>query len=366
MLNHKRPNMANPLFQLKDLRAQIQTTKGPLRVVDGISLSIDENECVGLLGESGCGKTSLIHTALGFFQVVHRFKQGSIIKGRILPIPDQQMPSKSWEQAVSGQSLYRGEDLLTMDDTKRARYLGSHISYIPQGLQSALDPIFSIGKQTQEPLEIHQSGDLRQAEMRTAVLEYLNLVNLADADERYVLDPTKFSGGEAQRILIAMALIGGPYLVIADEPTSALDVTIQREVLGLLEMVKEEFAVSFLLVSHNAPVIAELADKVAIMYSGKIVEMGDAVRMFHEPAHPYTQGLMLSFPRLVMMQMKEGRERPRLRGIPGAPPDLMNLPTGCRFHPRCEYATELCKTQEPEYRETESGHWISCHRYDVI
>jgi oligopeptide/dipeptide ABC transporter ATP-binding protein len=358
--------MQHPLFQLRNLHAQIQTTKGPLKVVDGVNLSITENECVGLLGESGCGKTSMIHAALGFFQVIHRFKQGAITKGRLLPIPDQQVSSDEWNQAVSGQSLYRGEDLLTMNQTKRARYLGSHISYVPQGLQGALDPIFSIGQQTQEPLEIHKTGDMRQVEMRAAVLEYLNLVNLAGADERYVLDPTQFSGGEAQRILIAMALIGGPYLVIADEPTSALDVTIQREVLGVLEMVKEEFDVSFLLVSHNAPVIAEMADKVAIMYSGKIVEMGDAVRMFHEPAHPYTQGLMMSFPRIVMMQMKEGMERPRLRGIPGAPPDLMNLPTGCRFHPRCKHATDLCRNQEPDYREVESDHWISCHRYGEI
>ncbi|MFW9817871.1 MAG: ABC transporter ATP-binding protein, partial [Candidatus Thorarchaeota archaeon] len=332
-----------------------------MRVVDGVNLSIKEKECVGLLGESGCGKTSLILAALGFFRIVHRFKQSSITEGRLLPFPDQQVPSEAWEQAVSGQSIYRGEDLLSMDDIKRARYLGSHISYIPQGLQGALDPIISIGQQTQEPLEVHKTGDMRQAEMRTAVLEYLNLVRLADADERYVLDPTQFSGGEAQRILIAMALIGGPYLVIADEPTSALDVTVQREVLGVLEMVKDKFDVSLLLVSHDAPVIAEMADRVAIMYSGKIVEVGDAVKMFHEPAHPYTQGLMMSFPRIVMMQMKGGGERLRLRGIPGAPPDLMNLPTGCRFHPRCKHAIELCKTREPEYREVERGHWISCH-----
>lgn len=202
--------------------------------------------------------------------------------------------------------------------------------------------------------------------MQSRVLEHLNLVHLAGADERDMLDPTNFSGGEAQRILIAGALVGAPYLVIADEPTSALDVTIQREILNVLEMVKEEFDVSLLLISHDAPVIAEMADKVAIMYCGRIMEYGDAEQMFHEPGHPYTKGLMMSFPTMVMMQMKRTGERPQLRGIPGDPPDLKNPPSGCAFHPRCSDAWDICKEQIPEYREVESGHWVACHRYGEI
>jgi oligopeptide/dipeptide ABC transporter ATP-binding protein len=162
-----------------------------------------------------------------------------------------------------------------------------------------------------------------------------------------------------------MALIAGPYLVVADEPTSALDVTVQRQIMNVLKMIRDEFDVSLLMISHDAGVIAEMADRVAVMYAGKILEYGTAVKIFHEPQHPYTMGLMSSFPTIAMMQMKEGK-RPRLRGIPGDSPDLCDIPNGCAFHPRCEYCIDICKEEVPEYREVMPDYFIRCHRWGDI
>jgi oligopeptide transport system ATP-binding protein len=365
--------MEPPLFEIQNLRAYIPSRKGPINVVNDVSLTINDKECVGLLGESGCGKTSLVLAALGHFSSIHKFKSASPEGASITTQPT--ISPDEWKKTVSGKAIYKGIDILDLPQEERSRYWGRHISFVPQGLQGALNPIFSVGLQTGEPLEIHEGlssgksilslGQIRQAEMRGRVLEYLNLVNLADAANRYVLDPNSFSGGEAQRILIATALITAPYLVIADEPTSALDVTVQAQILNVLRMVRDEFNVSLLLISHNAAVIAEMADRVAVMYAGRIMEIGDAVQMFHEPGHPYSQGLMSSFPTIMMMQMKEGK-RPRLRGIPGAPPDLTNIPSGCPFHPRCKFAKDICKIELPKLREVENGHEVACHRYEEL
>jgi len=333
--------------------------------VDDVSLSISENECLGILGESGCGKTSLIKSALGLFQISNRYNDAKIQSDWIYPYQLEYINKDVWSKSVSGSVLYRGVDLLKLSETERARFLGKHISYVPQGLQGALTPIFSIGAQTSEPLEIH-TPDIRQSEMRNRVLEYLDLVNLADSSERYVLDPSKFSGGESQRILIAMSLIAAPYLVIADEPTSALDVTVQAQVLNVLKMVKEEFNVGLMVVSHDASVIAELADRVAVMYSGRLVEVGNVVQIFHNPKHPYTQGLMTSFPTIMMMQRPFRKERPKLRGIPGSPPNPRDIPTGCSFHPRCPYVKNKCIEQRPELHTTSPSHQIACHCFDQI
>ncbi len=357
--------MPEPLLEIRNLRAFIPSSKGHLVVVDDVSFTLNEKECFGLLGESGCGKTSLITAALGLFQITHRYKDAKIQADWIYPYQLDYVEKEVWDTTVAGKVLYRGTDLLAMSEGERAHYLGSHISYVPQGLQGALSPIFSIGQQTGEPLEIHKA-DIRRAKMRDRVLEYLDLVNLADAESRYVLDPSKFSGGEAQRILIAMSLIAAPYLVIADEPTSALDVTVQAQVLGVLRMVKEEFDVGMMMVSHNASVIAEMADRVGVMYAGRLVEIGDAVQMFHEPRHPYTQGLMASFPTIAMMQMRAGKERPKLRGIPGAPPNLREIPTGCTFHPRCPHVKDVCLKNKPQLQETDGEHQIACHRFGEI
>ncbi|MHA1909945.1 MAG: ABC transporter ATP-binding protein [Candidatus Thorarchaeota archaeon] len=352
--------MEGPLFEVENLRAFIPSTKGPIVTVDDVTFSIREKECFGLLGESGCGKTSLLTAALGLFQITHRFKDAKIRSDWIYPFQLDYFDKEIWSKTVSGDVVYRGINLLSLSESERARYLGSHISYIPQGLQGALTPVFSIGEQTGEPLEIHNS-DIRRSRMRDRVLEFLDLVNLAGADERYILDPGKFSGGEAQRILIAMALIAAPYLVIADEPTSALDVTVQAQVLGVLKMVKEEFNVGMMIVSHDASVIAEMADRVGVMYAGRIVEIGNSIQMFHDPKHPYTQGLMASYPTIAMLRMAAGKEKPKLRGIPGSPPDPREIPEGCSFHPRCPFIMSKCVEERPKLRTIESNHQIACH-----
>jgi oligopeptide/dipeptide ABC transporter ATP-binding protein len=303
---------------------------------------------------------------MGLFERVARFAAGSANDPTLLKqfkkgdqLPPQDRPG------VQGKVFFRDRELTSMPEEDLVQIRGKEISMIPQGLGHALNPQYSVGHQTAEPIVIHEE-DVRLKELKKKVLEYLGLVSLADAGFRYVLDPGSFSGGEAQRILIAMALISGPYLVIADEPTSALDVTIQRQIMNVLRMIKEEFDVSLLLISHDAGVIAEMSDRVAVMYAGRIVEYGEAVQMFHTPGHPYTQGLMGSFPTIAMMQMRAGGKRPKLRGVRGDPPDMTNVPSGCAFHPRCDHCIDICKEQVPEYREVEDRHWVSCHRWGEI
>ncbi len=351
-----------PLLRVENVRAYYASKKGLVRAVDDVSFEINEGECIGLLGESGCGKSSLLLTITGLFNRVAKFYAGtSNVPGLVKKFEE----NAEERPGMQGRVFYRDIELTALDEEELTKIRGKEISIIPQGLAHALNPQFSIGMQTGEPLEIHDE-DIRLIEMRKRVLEFLNLVSLADAKARFVLDPSNFSGGEAQRILIAMALISAPHLVIADEPTSALDVTIQRQIMNVLRMVRDEFDVSILLISHDAGVIAEMADRVAVMYAGKLMEFGDAVQMFHQPSHPYTMGLMSSFPTIAMMRMKAGGKKPRLRGIRGEPPDLASVPEGCPFHPRCDYAIDICRIEIPEYREVEQGHWIRCHRYGEI
>ena len=300
------------------------------------------------------------------FDRVAKYAAGtSNIPGLAQEFEKAKKEGKRDRSGVSGQVIFRGMDLTQLDEEELVKVRGEQISMIPQGLTRALNPQYSVGWQTGETIEIH-AENVRLIELKRKVLEFLDLVQLGDSKTRYVLDPGSFSGGEAQRILIAMSIINGPYLVIADEPTSALDVTIQRQILNVLNMIKEEFDVSSIIISHDAGVIAELADRVAVMYAGKLMEFGSAVQMFRNPSHPYTRGLMASFPTIAMMRMKAGGERPVLRGIPGEPPLLTDLPSGCVFHPRCSYVEERCKTEIPEYREVEPSHWIRCHRYEEI
>ncbi|MBD3405709.1 MAG: ATP-binding cassette domain-containing protein [Candidatus Lokiarchaeota archaeon] len=353
------------LLSVEDLKAYFVSKKGYVKAVDGISFDIKKGECLGVLGESGCGKSSLALAIIGLFDRVAKYAAGSSKDPRLRKKYEMGLDDEGDRPGVRGSVIFKGMDLTTLDDEKLVEIRGKQISMIPQGLTHALNPQYSVGYQTGEPIEIHDE-DVRLIELKKRVLEYLNLVRIADSGFRFVLDPSSFSGGEAQRILIAMSLISGPYLVIADEPTSALDVTIQRQIINVLRMVRDEFKVSLMLISHDAGVIAELADRVAVMYAGKLMEVGDAVQMFHHPGHPYTMGLMSSFPTIAMMRMKAGGKKPRLRGIPGDPPDLTELPSGCPFHPRCSFAVERCKIEVPENREVEPRHWIRCHRYEEI
>ncbi len=352
------------LLILHNLRAYYPSKKGLVRAVDDVSLEVREGECVGLLGESGCGKSSMALAIIGLFEKIARFRAGVSNDPELQQAFQKGYPGTTDLPGVSGKVIFRGKDLTTLSQKELTEIRGRELSLIPQGLGHALNPLHSIGHQTAEPIEVHDEN-IRLIELKRKVLEYLGLVQLADANLRFVLDPRSFSGGESQRILIAMSLIAGPYLVIADEPTSALDVTVQRQIMNVLKMIRDEFDVSLLLISHDAGVVAEMADRVAIMYAGKIVEYANAVDIFHEPQHPYTMGLMTSFPTIAMMQMRAGK-KPRLRGIPGDPPDLAEIPSGCAFHPRCRYMIDICKREVPEYREVQHDHFIRCHRWGDI
>jgi len=353
-----------PLLILKNLKAYYPSKKGLVRAVDGVSLEVREGECVGILGESGSGKSSMALAIMGLFERVAKFSAGASNDPELRKAFEKGLPGSKDMPGVGGSVIFRGIDMSTLSEKELIAIRGRELSLIPQGLGHALNPQKSIGHQTAEPVEVHDE-DVRLLTLKRKVLEYLGLVQLADANLRFVMDPTSFSGGESQRILIAMALIAGPYLVIADEPTSALDVTVQAQIMKVLKMVRDEFNVSLLLISHDAGVIAEMADRVAIMYAGKIVEYSSAIDAFHEPQHPYTMGLMTSFPTIAMMQMRAGK-KPRLRGIPGDPPDLCDIPNGCAFHPRCQYVIDICKEEVPEYREVKPDHFIRCHRYGDI
>ncbi|MGY5857949.1 MAG: ABC transporter ATP-binding protein [Candidatus Thorarchaeota archaeon] len=354
----------DPLLVVKDLKAFYPSKKGLVRAVDDVSLTVREGECVGLLGESGSGKSSMALAMLGLFDKIAKFSAASSNDPELRKAFAKGIKGEADRPGVRGSVVFKGQELVGLPQEDLIKIRGKQISLIPQGLGHALNPQHSIGHQTAEPMEIHDE-EVRLLEMKKKVLKLLGIVQLADAGLRFVMDPSSFSGGESQRILIAMALIAGPYMVIADEPTSALDVTMQRQILNVLRMIKEEFDVSLLLISHDAGVIAELSDIVAVMYCGKILESGSAVQMFHEPRHPYTSGLMSSFPTIAMMQMKAGK-KPRLRGIPGDPPDLADVPPGCAFHPRCRYAEEICKTEVPHKEEIETDHFIRCHRWQDI
>ncbi len=354
----------DPLLILENLRAYYSSKKGLVRAVDDVSLEVREGECVGLLGESGSGKSSMALAIMGLFEKVARFSAGTSNDPSLRRAFEKGVPGAADLPGVRGKVFFRGKEISSLPQEELTAIRGRELSLIPQGLGHALNPQHSIGHQTAEPVEIHDEN-IRLIELKRKVLEYLGLVQLADANMRFVLDPGSFSGGESQRILIAMALIAGPYLVIADEPTSALDVTIQRQIMNVLKMIRDEFDVSLLLISHDAGVVAEMADRVAIMYAGKIVEYANAVDIFHNPQHPYTMGLMSSFPTIAMMQMRAGK-KPKLRGIPGDPPDLTAIPKGCAFHPRCQYVIDRCKEEVPEYREVKQDHFIRCHRWSEI
>jgi oligopeptide/dipeptide ABC transporter ATP-binding protein len=340
----------DPLLVVENLKAFYPSKKGLVRAVNDVSLVVREGECVGLLGESGSGKSSMALAMLGLFERIAKFSAATSNDPDLMKAFAKGIKGETDRPGVQGSVIFRGQQIIGLPPEELVKIRGKQISLIPQGLGHALNPQHSIGHQTAEPLEIHDEN---------------GIVHLADADIRFVMDPGTFSGGESQRILIAMALIAGPYMVIADEPTSALDVTMQRQILNVLRMIKEEFGVSLLLISHDAGVVAELSDIVAVMYCGKILESGPAVPMFHNPKHPYTMGLMSSFPTIAMMQMRAGK-KPRLRGIPGDPPDLTDVPPGCPFHPRCRYTKEICKTKVPEREEIETDHWIQCHRWQEI
>ena len=313
-------------LDIKDLTIHYITDEGVVKAVNGIDLSLEKGDTLGLVGETGAGKTT---TALGVMGLV----------------PDP--PGK----VVSGEILYNGEDLLKKSNAELRKIRGGEISMIFQDPMTALNPVLRVGDQIAEVIHLH--GNCSRTEALKRAMDMLQKVGIPP--ERVSDYPHQFSGGMKQRVVIAIALACTPQLIIADEPTTALDVTIQAQVLDMMNDLKQQIGTSMILITHDLGVVAETCDKVAIMYAGEIVEYGDLRNIFKETAHPYTKGLFGSLPSL-------DKKTHRLKPIAGLMPDPANLPEGCKFHPRCPYADETSRTQEPMTTELSPGHLVRCHR----
>ena len=326
-------NTKQPLLEVKGLKTYFFTEDGVVKAVDGVDFEIYPGEVLGLVGESGCGKSV---TSVSIMRLVS--PPGKIIEGEI---------------------LFEGENLLTVPEAEMMRVRGNRISMIFQQPQSALNPVFRAGDQISEVLNIHQ--DFGKEAGRNRAVELLKMVGIPDAERRADSFPHELSGGMAQRVMIAMALACVPDLLIADEPTTALDVTIQAQILDLMRDLREKFGSAVMLITHDLGVIAEMADRVAVMYAGEIVEQTGAQTLFDSPLHPYTKGLIGSIPVL-------GRVRDRLDVIPGNVPNLVNLPSGCRFAPRClarlEHRLSICTDQRPNLIDVDSAHKVRCWLFE--
>jgi oligopeptide/dipeptide ABC transporter ATP-binding protein len=316
-----------PLLQVKDLRTHFYTREGTVRAVDGISFQVERGKVLGIVGESGCGKSV---TALSLM--------------RLVPSP----PAK----IVSGEILFNGQNLLSLSESEMRRLRGDRIAMIFQEPMTSLNPVFTIGNQITEILKVHRGLSRGDAWKRAG--ELLGRVGIPDPERRLREYPHQLSGGMRQRVMIAMAVSCEPALIIADEPTTALDVTVQAQILRLLQDLSRDFGTSLILISHDLGVIAETADTVAIMYAGRIVEYASTDKLFERPSHPYTLGLLKSLPRF------HGEKRGRLEAIPGMVPKLSELPKGCKFHPRCSYVIDPCINEEPTLEDKGRDHWVRC------
>lgn len=314
------------LLEVKDLSTYFYTEEGISRAVDGVDFEIGEREILGLAGESACGKTV---TALSILRLVS--SPGRIVRGEV---------------------LYKGRDLLKYSEGLMRKIRGREISMVFQEPATSLNPVFTIGDQIMEALILHQQ--LKKKEARKKAIRLLNLVNIPSPESRIHDYPHNLSGGMKQRVMIAMALSGNPSLLIADEPTTALDVTIQAQILELLKDLQRRLKMSILLITHNLGIISQVANRVAIMYAGRIVEQGTTEKILKGPLHPYTKGLLESIPRMEITQR-------RLSTIEGMVPKPIQWPSGCRFHPRCPVKLPICSEKEPEMREFSSGHRVRCH-----
>ena len=316
------------LLTVQDLQTHFFTGEGVVRAVDGVTLSVRPGETLGLVGESGCGKTV---TALSIL--------------RLVPDPPGRI--------VGGTICFDGRDLLRLPEEEMRSIRGCAISMIFQEPMTSLNPVFTVGEQVAEGIRHHQKLSRREAWDRA--VEVLRRVKIPDPARRAYEYPHQLSGGLRQRVMIAMALALGPRLLIADEPTTALDVTIQAQIIELLMGLQEEMQMAVILITHDLGVIAETADRVVVMYAGRVVEEASAEQLFETPLHPYTQGLLESLPKL-----EAGKRHKRLTAIPGLIPNLLDLPTGCKFAPRCPKVIGDCWPTEPELKEVRPGHWARC------
>lgn len=312
------------LLEVKDLKTYFHIKDGVVKAVDGVSFTLDEGEAIGLVGESGCGKTT---TALSIMKLLPT-------EGRI----------------EGGEILFNGVNLVDKSDEEIRKKRWKDISLIFQGAMNAFNPVIRVGEQIIEAIRIHEDVSYEEARKRAG--ELFELVEI----KRNLIDryPHEFSGGMKQRAMIAMALACNPKLVIGDEPTTALDVMIQAQILDLLERLRKEMKMSMILITHDLSVMAETCDYVAVMYAGKIMEIGRVEKILENPLHPYTEKLIKAFPDI-------HGEKVMVESIPGVPPNLIEPPSGCRFHDRCHCAMEICKLKEPEVVQIEDDHKVACH-----
>ena len=314
------------VLEVEDLRTHFQTRWGTVKAVDGVSFNLRRGETLGIVGESGCGKSV---TALSLM--------------RLVPTPPGRI--------VSGKVVLDGEDILQLKEREMGRVRGSKISIILQDPMSSLNPVFSIGEQVKEAIRIHQ--DIRGSSVLERALDVLRKVNIPAAEVRVRDYPHQMSGGMRQRVVGAIGISCQPLVLIADEPTTSLDVTIQAQYLKLLGELQRELDMALIFITHDFGVVAKLCDRVAVMYAGRIVEMGDVRSIFNNPSHPYTQALLASVPK-----MEE--DVARLESIEGQPPSLQDLPPGCPFAPRCSYVAERCQEEYPPRTTVSDGHSASC------
>ena len=327
--------MTDPVLEVSNLTVDFHTPEGVVHAVDDVSWKLYPGETLGIVGESGSGKSVSVMSLL-----------------RLIPSPPGRI--------VSGQVRFNGEDLLKVSKRRLRQLRGKDIAMVFQDPMTSLNPVFTVGWQISEALRVHNSAlDSEEAKKRAVAL--LDAVGVPQPDIRFGQYPYEFSGGMRQRAMIAMAIANGPRVLIADEPTTALDVTIQAQVLDVLKAAQRETGAATILITHDLGLIAEMADRVIVMYGGRIVEVADVRTIFHHPRHPYTFGLMASLPRL-------DTATDTLPTISGQPPSLINIPSGCAFHPRCSLSQGrlLCRDQVPERHAITDTHLSACHFHDEM
>lgn len=324
--------LGDHLLEVENLHVEFNTDGGIVKAVNGITYTLDEGETLAILGESGSGKSVSAQAVMGIIDSPPGFiRQGAI--------------------------RFRGVDLVKASENDRRKVRGQKIAIVFQDALSGLNPVFSVGNQIAEMYRVHRG--LPRAEAKVKAIELMERVKIPSARERVGDFPHQFSGGMRQRVMIAMALSMGPDIIIADEPTTALDVTVQAQIMELLAELQQETRMGLILITHDLGVVADVADRVAVMYGGKIVESGSIYEVYANPAHPYTQGLMASIPRL-------DQKGHKLTPIVGAPPSLIRIPPGCAFHPRCPYVRDRCETEIPPLYDVARGRKSACHFYQEV
>lgn len=320
-----------PILIVRGLKTYFYTEDGVVKAVDGVDFDVYEGETLGIVGESGCGKSV---TALSILRILDE-------KGRI----------------VDGQVLLDGMDLTKIDEQGMRKIRGKDIAMIFQEPMVALNPVFTIGEQIMEAIMLHQKLDEKAA--RSLAVDLLRKVGIPEPEKRVDQYPHELSGGMRQRAMIAMALSCKPKVLIADEPTTALDVTIQAQIMELMKQLQREYGMAIILITHDLGLIAENADRVVVMYAGKVVEYAHVKTLFNDPKHPYTWGLLHAIPRLDI-------EQSRLYNIPGVVPDPLHFPTGCKFHPRCEFKEDRCTIEEPQLIKVRENHLVRCFFWQKV